>query len=385
MWLIPYLHYCLLQEAAALQRDGKAIPDRVLVPLVAKRLFEEDCVQNGYVLHGFPTTRTQAVELQGAGVLPNHVLLLDGEPNLSQERAKGRVTDPETGAVYHSVFGPPPSDITDRCVAKPMLDLDDALAAYARRKDEICSSYRTALVRLDADKPSEDLVEDAWTAVCTTRESNAPYTPRMILVGPPGAGKSIQAQLMAQKYDMVNVSAEELLRKAVASGSKIGASVKLCLQQRVPVPDAIAFSLVRERLEQFDCQTQGWVLSGFPNTLAQAQLLEQSGLGTDRVFLLDIPAAVVQTRLTERRIDPVTGRHYHLLSNPPPVVARDRLVTHPMDETSAVTERYNNYTNHEQSLKEFYKNIVLINADQEPQTVFEILDQKLIFPISSAP
>uniref|UniRef100_A0A8C8VG37 Nucleoside-diphosphate kinase n=1 Tax=Pelusios castaneus TaxID=367368 RepID=A0A8C8VG37_9SAUR len=106
--------------------------------------------------------------------------------------------------------------------------------------------------------------------------SAAPFTPRILLCGPPGSGKSLQAALLAQKYGVVNVGCGQLLKEAVAEKSKVGELIKPYFESGCPVADNLVLKLLRERLDRLDCTSFGWVLHGFPRDADQAELLQNA-------------------------------------------------------------------------------------------------------------
>jgi adenylate kinase len=126
---------------------------------------------------------------------------------------------------------------------------------------------------------------------------------RLIFLGPPGAGKGTQAQLLAQQLGVPHIATGDILREAIAAGSELGQKAQAYVERGELVPDALLADLIRERLNQPDAQ-QGWILDGFPRNLNQAQFLEQLlgelGQQYDRVLNLDVPDEVLVERLLAR-------------------------------------------------------------------------------------
>jgi adenylate kinase len=142
---------------------------------------------------------------------------------------------------------------------------------------------------------------------------------RVVLLGPPGAGKGTQAKLLREKYEACQISTGDILRKAVADQSQLGKEASAYITRGDLVPDSVIVKLVAERLKERDC-TQGFILDGFPRTIPQAQSLEEilrkMGLGLQAVLLVQLPHTIIVERLAGRRTCKNCGALYHLKFNP---------------------------------------------------------------------
>ena len=142
---------------------------------------------------------------------------------------------------------------------------------------------------------------------------------RVVLLGPPGAGKGTQAKLLREKFEACQVSTGDILRKAVADQSPLGKEASEYINRGALVPDNLIVKLVAERLKEKDC-AQGFILDGFPRTIPQAQSLEEilqkMGLGLQAVLLVQVPHRIIVERLTGRRTCKNCGALYHLKFNP---------------------------------------------------------------------
>ncbi len=145
---------------------------------------------------------------------------------------------------------------------------------------------------------------------------------RLILLGPPGAGKGTQAQFIMQAYHIPQISTGDMLRQAVAANSPLGQKVKAIMDSGSLVSDALIIELVKDRIRQPDC-AEGFILDGFPRTVAQAEALATEQIILDAVVDIDAPDRVVIRRLTGRRVHPRSGRVYHLDFCPPRVADKD--------------------------------------------------------------
>jgi adenylate kinase len=143
---------------------------------------------------------------------------------------------------------------------------------------------------------------------------------RIVLLGPPGAGKGTQAKLLQEEFPACQVSTGDILRKAVAEQTKVGKEASEFIDRGALVPDSVIVKLVAERLKDNDCR-KGFILDGFPRTIPQAQSLEEilkkMGLGLQHVLLMQVPAGLIVERLAGRRICRDCGALYHRSFDPP--------------------------------------------------------------------
>jgi adenylate kinase len=181
---------------------------------------------------------------------------------------------------------------------------------------------------------------------------------RMILVGPPGAGKGTQAARLVDTYRIPHISSGDMLRAAVKEGTKLGIEADTFMKAGKLVPDDVVIGMILERITKPDSQ-QGFMLDGFPRTRPQAEALDeamrQAGVALDAVILLEVPDALLEERACGRRTDPETGTIYHLKYNPPPADVVDRLVHRKDDTAHAVTTRISKYHSETAPIVPFYE------------------------------
>ena len=138
----------------------------------------------------------------------------------------------------------------------------------------------------------------------------------LILLGAPGAGKGTQAELLLEHLGIPAISTGNMLREAMANGSDLGKQVKQCMDEGKLVSDDLVLSLVAERTAQPDCNN-GFILDGVPRTLSQAEALDAKGVRIDHVVSIEIDDAVIEGRMTGRRVCTKCGATYHVAVNPP--------------------------------------------------------------------
>ena len=138
----------------------------------------------------------------------------------------------------------------------------------------------------------------------------------LILLGAPGAGKGTQAELLVEKLGIPAISTGNMLREAMQNGTDLGKQVKTYMDGGLLVPDELILGIVAERVAQSDCKN-GFILDGVPRTLAQAEALDAKGVRIDHVVSIEIDDAVIEGRMTGRRVCGKCGASYHITANPP--------------------------------------------------------------------
>ncbi len=182
---------------------------------------------------------------------------------------------------------------------------------------------------------------------------------RIILLGPPGAGKGTQAQFIKERLNIPQISTGDMLRAAVNSGSELGNRVKAVMESGALVSDEIIIDLVKERIAQADCR-EGFLFDGFPRTIPQAEAMDAAGVEIDAVVEIAVDDEELVKRITGRRVHPASGRVYHVDYNPPRNPDVDDETGEPLeqreDDTEAtVRERLAVYKAQTAPLIEFYR------------------------------
>jgi adenylate kinase len=181
---------------------------------------------------------------------------------------------------------------------------------------------------------------------------------RLILLGPPGAGKGTQANFIRERFRIPQISTGDMLRAAVESGTPLGKAAKEVMDAGQLVSDEIIIGLVRERLKAPDCGN-GYLFDGFPRTLPQAQAMRDSGVDLDTVLEIDVAPEEIIQRLSGRRVHPASGRSYHLKFSPPKISGRDDLTGEPLiqrddDREDTVRKRLEVYRQQTRPLVDYY-------------------------------
>ena len=145
---------------------------------------------------------------------------------------------------------------------------------------------------------------------------------RLILLGPPGAGKGTQANFIKEKFGIPQISTGDMLRAAVKAGTPLGIEAKKVMDAGGLVSDDIIIGLVKDRLLQDDCKL-GYMFDGFPRTIPQAEAMKAAGVPIDYVLEIDVPDGDIVERMGGRRVHVASGRTYHVKFNPPKVEGKD--------------------------------------------------------------
>lgn len=182
---------------------------------------------------------------------------------------------------------------------------------------------------------------------------------RLILLGPPGAGKGTQAGFITAAFGIPQISTGDMLRAAIKAGTELGKMAKQVMDEGKLVSDDIIIGLVKERLKQPDC-ANGYLFDGFPRTIPQAQALRDSGIQLDHVVELQVPDSAIIERMSGRRVHQPSGRSYHIRFNPPKVEGKDDLTGEPLtqrndDREEVVRKRLDVYQQQTRPLVDYYQ------------------------------
>src|SRR4051812_16344095 len=181
---------------------------------------------------------------------------------------------------------------------------------------------------------------------------------KLILLGPPGAGKGTQANFIREKFGIPQISTGDMLRAAVKAGTPLGVAAKKVMDAGQLVSDDIIIGLVKERLKAPDC-ARGYLFDGFPRTIPQAEAMKAAGVALDYVLEIDVPDEEIITRMSGRRVHPASGRTYHVKFNPPKAQGKDDVTGEPLvqrddDREDTVKKRLEVYHAQTRPLVDYY-------------------------------
>jgi len=193
----------------------------------------------------------------------------------------------------------------------------------------------------------------------------------LILLGAPGAGKGTQAELLVNQLQIPAISTGNMLREAIQNGTELGMKVKSIMAEGALVPDDVIMSIVAERVAQPDCKN-GFILDGVPRTLAQAEAIDAKGIHIDNVISIEIDDAVIEGRMTGRRVCTKCSASYHIVANPTKVEGicdqcGAEVAIRPDDKPETVRHRLEVYHEATEVLKDYYAKqgkLLLIEGNQ---------------------
>ncbi len=194
---------------------------------------------------------------------------------------------------------------------------------------------------------------------------------RLILLGPPGAGRGTQANFIKEKFGIPQISTGDMLRAAVKAGTPLGLEAKKIMDAGGLVRDDIIIGLVKDRLKEADCQ-KGYMFDGFPRTIPQAEAMKEAGVPIDFVLEIDVPDSEIIARMSGRRVHVASGRTYHVKFNPPKVAGKDDvtgedLIQRDDDKEETVLKRLEVYSAQTRPLVEYYSNWAKQDAQNAPK------------------
>ncbi len=181
---------------------------------------------------------------------------------------------------------------------------------------------------------------------------------KLILLGPPGAGKGTQAEILSKRLGVETISTGVMLRTAIREGTELGRMAESYINQGKLVPDEVVVGIVKDRLSKDDCK-KGFILDGFPRTTAQAEALDEAGIEIDKVLSLEVPDETIIERLSGRRECSKCGTPYHIVYKPSPngeeCVCGGKLIQRADDNEETVKNRIEVYHNQTEPIKDYYQ------------------------------
>ncbi|EKD00989.1 adenylate kinase [Trichosporon asahii var. asahii CBS 8904] len=229
----------------------------------------------------------------------------------------------------------------------------------------------------DAASSAKDKVSDAISSVVGDKEA-----PKLILIGPPGAGKGTQAPAISEKYSVCHLATGDMLRSQVSQKTPLGVEAKKIMDAGGLVSDEIMVNMIKSELENNKDCARGFILDGFPRTVPQAEkldaMLEDKGKKLDNAIELKIPDALLISRITGRLVHPGSGRSYHREFNPPKKPMTDDITGEPLiqrsdDNAEALQKRLVTYHKQTVPVVDYYRKTGIwapVDAAQSPKLVW---------------
>lgn len=204
---------------------------------------------------------------------------------------------------------------------------------------------------------------------------------KIILLGPPGAGKGTQAKSISNRYSIPHISTGDIFRKNISENTPLGIEAKSYMDKGQLVPDEVTINMVKDRLVQDDCK-DGYLLDGFPRTVSQAEalqeFLEQRGESLNTALLINVPNEFILERMTGRRVCPSCGASYHIKFNPPAngkcELCGADIVQRKDDTAETVKERLDVYEKQTQPLIDYYKEKKLLSTVDGTKAINEVFE-----------
>jgi len=204
---------------------------------------------------------------------------------------------------------------------------------------------------------------------------------RLIIAGAPASGKGTQCELIKAKYGVKHISTGDILRDAVKAGTELGKKAAGYMNEGKLVPDDLIIGIMKAQLEDKSVQESGWLLDGFPRTPAQAEALISAGITADAFIVLDVPDDILVERVEGRRLDPVSGKIYHLKFNPPPEDDRPlkvRLIQREDDTAEKIKVRLVGFHDNIKSVMNQFNDVMFrINGAMDKNEVFRHIEYNL--------
>lgn len=344
------------------------VDDEIVIRLVKQEIDKLEANKESWFLQGFPRTKVQALSLQRLRIVPDKLIHL----NLPQKAVVNKISTNVT-ALNSNIYGSELDQLCLRLHADYMLNLN-----------AIRDSFKQFIFEYDADRPEGDTQADLFKMLKLRYRSGAPRRPpRVVIIGPPGSGRSTQSMILAETFGLVHIHPEELIKAEAERNPGIKMKIKESLEKGEQVPDEIVLRLIDARMRQSDCRVNGWVLDGFPQSETQVNLLKSMRIKPTLVCLFEQAQDESVRRLGNRRLDPHTGELYNLVKEPPrSETVSKRLVSRIEDNETNVKKRYVSWNAAISLLEETYKNMLLsVASDKDIDAVAEQIMEAVENPV----
>lgn len=294
------------------------------------------------------------------GFIPDHLILLDVSDRLTKERVRENLTNEEAIVKIEE--------------EKIEQITEDAVIEYNMHIEGVKEVYSGMISVIDGNK-RQDIVLQEIARIIKLKVVNAPKRcPKIILIGPPGSGKTTQAIKIAEKLKLAHIQVSAMVKQKISSNKEDGKALWKLMREGDSLPDEVYEELIKERLSQLDVKMNGFVLDGYPlNSNQMKFLIDSCGVKPSHLIFLEINDHKAYERLEYRLFDPVNGIYYDAFNDPPTddkIISR--LIHSPEDDHHVVKKCIER---HKEFIMDIQKKLdvgelIIINADNKPETVF---------------
>ncbi|CAK72954.1 unnamed protein product (macronuclear) [Paramecium tetraurelia] len=296
------------------------VSDDIVINIALNQIQHFENEKKSYIFEGFPKTRVQGLAFQKEGIIPDAFLILE----MSEEK------------IYQCCLKKLDTEPFSKLSNKEELARNHSLE-YQLNLKQVKEIYKNQYFSVDGEKNYE--LEDMAQRLKYKLYNNAPTRAgRILVIGPPGSGRSTLAKHLCSRYGFVYISTRELISNLVNKKGTTGKEAFEKVNKGELVDDRIINALIKERINQTDCQLQGYVLDGYPKTEQQMESLNELNIQPTLIVIIDAVDDVVLKRLTQRRTDPISGRIYKS-SDEADKEVKPRLVIAPNDKREIVQLR----------------------------------------------